>query len=341
MKPYKEIGVFRGRTLIQKRGKIGGSRNVFVKIQGEKNDLVFPTFGGVIRNPFKGDAKMFAGDLCWFKTDANGSNPDIYLLKVFEVISASGTTLNIEKDNGYRHIPFVNDVVMVAPSIAGGTGTGVKITAVEDATVTIDEVEHEVWQITTSANISSALNNGKGILVEAAAVGSNKKMLVETVNAVIDSDCDFFGTPKIVANTNLTTASGTDTEFDAVRYFYTPALGGTMYTKKMSPLPDCIKALNRSNINGWFRVDWYDMRNLPDTTYVNEAIAEVNSEIGDVDSKVDNLAPLSGAEDPTTATVGYVGQLYMQTTDGGVFMCTAITGTDEKTYTWKEITFVS
>ena len=59
----KEIGYFRGRWLEQNRGQIGGSRNVFVKLQGIKNELVYPTFGGVIRNPFRVPAKMFAGEV--------------------------------------------------------------------------------------------------------------------------------------------------------------------------------------------------------------------------------------------------------------------------------------
>ena len=57
-------GVFLGRTLVQQHGEIGGARSVFVKLQGNKNELVFPTFGGQIKNPFKGQAKLYAGDLC-------------------------------------------------------------------------------------------------------------------------------------------------------------------------------------------------------------------------------------------------------------------------------------
>ena len=47
-----EKGVFMGRTLIQEKGSIGGSRFVFVKLQGVKNELVFPTFGAILQNPF-------------------------------------------------------------------------------------------------------------------------------------------------------------------------------------------------------------------------------------------------------------------------------------------------
>jgi hypothetical protein len=43
---------------------------------------------------------------------------------------------------------------------------------------------------------------------------------------------------------------------------------------------------------------------------------------------------ISGASDPTTATVGTVGQLYKNTTDGGIFKCTDTTGS---VYTWEEL----
>lgn len=41
-----------------------------------------------------------------------------------------------------------------------------------------------------------------------------------------------------------------------------------------------------------------------------------------------------GASDPTTATVGTVGLLYRNTTDGGIFKCTDTTGS---VYTWEEL----
>ena len=47
----KYYGVFRGRKTIQRSGTIGGARSVFVKLQGNKNELVYPTFGGFIQNP--------------------------------------------------------------------------------------------------------------------------------------------------------------------------------------------------------------------------------------------------------------------------------------------------
>ena len=34
-----DIGAFRGRVLIQRKGELGGARSVFVKLQGNKNEL--------------------------------------------------------------------------------------------------------------------------------------------------------------------------------------------------------------------------------------------------------------------------------------------------------------
>lgn len=302
-------GVFRGRELVQKRGSVGGYRNVFVKLQGVKNELVYPTFGGVIKNPFKAPAKMFAGDLCEYRTDANGVRPEIYLLKTFEVVSNTTTTVNIIRDKGFRHKPCVGDVIMVAPTEIGGSGTGVKVDNVVETDVTVGSVKYNVWKITTSASLGS-LSNGT-ILVEAEGVGSTS-MLVKNINAVIDCDCDFFGTPEIASNTNITTfGSNRDNEFDASRYLYTPALGGLMYTHKMSPIPSCVMNMNRSSVNGWFKVDYYDMGNS-------------------------NLRFMSSK--PTTATKGIVGNIAIvnstTSSDSGVWVLTAISGT---TYTWTQV----
>lgn len=248
---------YRGRMLIQKRGSVGGFRNVFVKLQGTKNELVYPTFGGMVMNPFKQPAKMFAGDLCWTKADNSGKHIEIYLLKTFEAVSAATTTINIKRDK-FRHKPCVGDILMVAPSVMGGTGTGVTVSAVTETTVTVSSTEYNVWAVTVSANIASSISNGT-ILVEAVEAGSDKKMLVETVNSVIDCDADFVEAPVIEAGKNTVPALA-DQDFDSPRYLYTPALGGLMYINKMSPMPQCVLDLNVANFNGWFEMTY---KNLP------------------------------------------------------------------------------
>lgn len=229
----ENIGAFRGTTLIHSEGQLGGARSVFVKLKGIKNELVYPTFGGAIKNPPKGDGfKFYAGDLFEYRTNSNGVLPEVFLLKTFLVESVDGTTVNIVRD-GYKHKPFVGDVIGVAPDEIGGAMTGVTITAVKEAKVG----DVNVWALTVSATIEAT----KGaVLVEA---GSDGNMLVKSINAVADSDGDL-----------MYAGATSDEEFDKARYHYVPALGGIMYINRMSPLPACVLALNQSKINGWFQI---------------------------------------------------------------------------------------
>ena len=227
------VGVFRGRKTIQRSATIGGARSVFVKLQGNKNELVYPTFGGYIMNAPKGAPfKFFAGDLVEYRTDANGVNPEIYILKTYKVVSASGTTVNILND-GFKHVPFVGDKLGVAPDEIGGEMTAVTVTAVKNAEVG----GKKVWAVTTSAALTTKADD---VLVEADA---NDKMLIKNINAVCPTDLDMFDA-----------AATGDEDFDGARYSYTPALGGIMYINKMSPMPACVLKLNKVNVNGWYQV---------------------------------------------------------------------------------------
>lgn len=239
----KGTGVFLGRTLVQQRGEIGGARSVFVKLQGNKNQLVFPTFGGRIMNPFKGTAKIFAGDLIEYRTDANGVKPEIYLLKTYKVQSQSGTTVNIYRD-GYSHIPFVGDILMKAPDAITGKGASSAVTAVQKTTAS----GKDVWALTVDANLTG-LTDGD-ILVEAKTASADSGvMVVQNINAVAACDYDF-------VYSGVADSSDDDDEFDAARYFLTPALGGLMYKNKMSPVPACCDVFNQANVNGWFEVSY-------------------------------------------------------------------------------------
>lgn len=306
----QEVGAFRGTQLIQKKGVIGGGKHVFVPLQGMKNELVFPTFGAVIANPFRGAAKLFAGDLAEFRTDANGRNPKYYILKTFEVIAASGTTIKVAR-GGYYHIPFVGDVLMVAPDRIGGTGTAVTVTAVTATTATVSSTTYDVWQLT----VSSSLNNpAKGtILVEAEEAGSNKPMMVKAINSVVDSDYDMLEKP------SSTFGAENDSNYEDARYIVSFALGGLMYESKMSVMPQCVKTLNRSNVNGWFKVDYFDM---------NDEAKK---------SELDVMFRYMTAK-PTTSTVGNVNDIAFVNSstaaDCGVWMLTSISGT---TYTWTQL----
>ena len=203
-------GSFIGTTLLQSSRVIGGAKSVFVKLGGDKDDLIFPTHGGVLKKP------------------------ELTLLKTYLVKSQAGTKVVIYKD-GYKHIPFVGDVLMKAPATIGGTGKAYAVTAVS---VNADGN----WELTFGTAIDSVSDGD--ILVEAKEAGASKAMLVSHINAVAPCDYDCFYEP----------ASG-DSDWEGARYMLAPALRATMYLKRMSPVPACVKALNKCDVNGWFRVD--------------------------------------------------------------------------------------
>ena len=157
---YQQIllnsGYLPGRALVQARGSIGGHRYVFVKLQmSGKDALVFPTSGGIVKNPFKGNARAFAGTLAEY-IPSNGSNgSEIRILKSYAVAKATTESTDTDiylKRDGYSLIPFVGDILMVAPSTLTGKGTAVTITAVEKAT---DGTAGDVWKVTLSATLGS------------------------------------------------------------------------------------------------------------------------------------------------------------------------------------------
>lgn len=95
-----------------------------------------------------------------------------------------------------------------------------------------------VWACTVDSSISAEKGD---VLVEANEEGT--EMLVKEVNAVVDADADM-----------LDAGATSENRFEGARYYYTPALGGIMYTHKMSPMPSCVLAKNESKINGWFQI---------------------------------------------------------------------------------------
>ena len=232
-----QIGAFRGRKLKQRKGVIGGARSVFVKLQGIKNELTYPTFGGKIMNPFKGAAKMFAGDLLEYRTDENGMKPKIYILKTYKVAKATTTASNVTiVRSEYSHIPFVGDKIGSAPTSIGGAMTELTVNKVEAKN---DSDGNPIWELTLSATASFKLGE---VLVEGDGSG---KMMVKNINAVADADMDMLDAP-----------STSDEDFEGARYLYTPSLGGVMYINRMSPMPACVLAKNESKVKGWFKIQF-------------------------------------------------------------------------------------
>lgn len=275
------IGHFRGLSLIQTKGNVGGYKNVFVNLVGNHNDLVYPHIGGKVMNPPKGQAKMWAGDLLEYRPTGHPNNldPEIYILRTFKLAAAvsASTTVYIERDE-FKHKPFVGDVLMVEPDVIGGTGTGVTVTAVSATTTTVDSATVNVWQLTVSAALTA--DKGK-VLVEAEEAGSDKKMLVKNINGVFDCDADFVYDENIsdVANTSGVVTDGMN-DFYKARYQYTPALGGLMWIDKMSPLPQCVLDLNLCNVPGWYHINW---------ALNGKKVASQASDIAALDARVTTL----------------------------------------------------
>ena len=132
--------VFNGAVLIQASGKIGGTKSVFVQLTGAAKDgLVYPTFGGKLLNPFKGPAKAFVGDIVEYTDglgDGETGGASVKILKSYEVAvaaTASDTDIYLVRD-GFKHVPFVGDNIMVGGKTFATKGKGVTVTAVEVTT---------------------------------------------------------------------------------------------------------------------------------------------------------------------------------------------------------------
>lgn len=236
--------VFYGRTTLQMRGSIGGTREVFVPLVEIKNHLVFPTTGGFVTNPFKTMGKMYAGDLVEYHWNGQGvankhQNAEVILLKTFEVhgsVEAAATTVNIVR-NGFRHKPEVGNILMKAPDSFDATGSAATVTAVKKTKVATTDV----WELTLSAAIGALVDGD--VLVEGTATGADATMLVKNPNAMLPCDYDFKYTPAV-----------DDDDFDGARYYLTPTLHGLTYVHLMSPMPKVVLDISKSRIDGWFEI---------------------------------------------------------------------------------------
>ena len=192
-------------------------------------------------NPFKGTAKMYAGDLIEYRYKDGEKGATGYILKTYVVSKATSTSTDtviyLTRD-GYKHIPFVGDVLMKAPATIDGAGTAVTVTKVEPTV----EASKDVWKVTLSATLADLVVGD--ILVEAVEAGSGKKPMVTNPNAMCPADYDFLYEP-----------STGDSDFDGARYFMTPVLHGTAYIDRMSPMPKSVlDARNKSLVTGWFEL---------------------------------------------------------------------------------------
>lgn len=232
----KTGGVFLGRARIAKKTTNGGARHISVDFQGLKNDLVYVLWGGVLANPFPGRAKLYEGDMFYQELDEKAENPKLYCLKTYEAAEDStGTTLKLVKD-GYHHIPFIGDTLMVAPEEIGGAGTVANVIA---KTVSATADGQAVWELTLDA----ALTVTKGdVLVEGNP--DDNTMLIKDINCFAPQDYDFVFEP---------VADPEDEEnFEDAEYQLTPVVGVLGFIHRMSPIPKCVLKLNQCRYNGVF-----------------------------------------------------------------------------------------
>lgn len=220
--------VFLGRATLQSLNAYGERKYVFYNIGGGNKNSWRPTNGGVLQNPYKNGGKFFQGDLVEYTLDGK-----VTVLKTFEVseqVESSGTQIKIVR-NGFRHQPEVGDILMKAPTTLAGTGAAYDIVAV-------DASNEDYWTVTVSTTLGE-LKKGD-ILVEGVESGAGKKMKVQNPNSFLDIDAVM----RFPAN-NV---------FDNVIYVIAPVMHEIAYIDRMSPLPACVKSLNKSRVTGLFEL---------------------------------------------------------------------------------------
>ena len=236
--------VFTGRTLIQAHGSIGGHKNVFVKlVKGSKDALCYPTTGGILKNPFKGRAKIYAGDLIEYTPNINNTTgAEVKILKFYEAAkeaTSSDVTIKIVRD-GYSHIPFVGDNIMVGQKDFTTKAKAVSVTRVEKST----DTGVDVWILTLSETLGVTIKKGD-ILVEAAGTGASVLPMVTNPNSYADKDMDF------LYDVNMEGV-------DELEYMLTPALAQedtVIDLVAIGNLPPAVLALNKSRVKTWF---WFN-----------------------------------------------------------------------------------
>ena len=229
--------VMNGNVMVQAEGEIGGQRYVFAGLEAlVKNAFVRPPIGGVLANPFKGPAKIYAGDLIEHDLGiANGKGATVKILKAYSV--AKATTADTDTDiyikrNGYVHIPFVGDTLMIAQKDFATKAKAVTVTAVAVDTVT---EEGDAWKVTLSAALGGLKVDD--VLVEAEKAGASVLPMVTNPNCFAPNDYDFpihdiggdkFHSPRTFVNFCML-------NHDVV-----------MWKDKMGPLAPAVIAMNKS-----------------------------------------------------------------------------------------------
>lgn len=235
--------IMNGAAIMQWEGEVGGQRPVFVGLEALfKNSLVRPPIGGKLLNPFKGRAKLYTGDLIEHSIGfKDGKGATIKILKCYGVLKATSAETDVDiyiKRDGYVHIPFIGDNIMVGQKDFKTKAKGVTITAVEEVTIT----EGDAWKVTLSEALGS-LSAGD-VLVEAAEKGASVLPMVTNPNCFAPNDYDFA----------LYDAGGD--KYHKPKYNITFCMLNhdvTMWIDKMGPVPPAVLAMNTSTYPEWWR----------------------------------------------------------------------------------------
>lgn len=228
-----------GATIIQTEGKVGGTRYVFAGLEALiKNAFVHPPIGGKLINPFKGPAKIYAGD--FIEHDLGFTAGSKYHGATIKILKAYGVAKNADNAdtviyivrNGFVHIPFPGDNIMIGQEDFKTEAKGVTISAVE---ATTDDTAGDVWKVTLSAALGT-LKVGD-VLVEAADVGESVLPMVTNPNCFAPSDNDF---PYFDAGGDEYHKPRTNINFCMLN----PDC--VMWLDRMGPVPPAVKAMNKS-----------------------------------------------------------------------------------------------
>ena len=226
---YPNLGIF-----FETSKRVRGGKFVWVKdSNGENRRNVLN--GCTIANPPKGFGHLYAAQLFQYNLFKEG-----YIFRSFKAkeASAADSKAIVLNGDGYSDIPEVGMILMIAPTLATGTGQSGKVTAVvfdstnEKFTVTLDTA---IGALTTDSILVEAVGSG----TDAGVANAAATVLVPKPNTFVEADEDLIPTNGTYGLTN-------------VNYSISTIYDKQAFTARMQPLPAYVLAENKSLIDGIF-----------------------------------------------------------------------------------------
>ena len=209
--------------------KVRGGKWVWVKdSNGESRKNVL--LGGTIANPNKGFGHLWAAQLLQYTP-----GEPMYIFRSFGVhtatASGSDTTIYLNGD-GYSDAPEVGMVLMKAPASVDTTGQSAVVSAVEY------DAENAKFKVTLGNAIGALTTDDILVEAEGTTASASAKVLVKNPNVFVEADRDLMPTQGYgLENANYSVSAVYDKQ---------------AWIARMQPLPDYVKAKNRSYIDGIF-----------------------------------------------------------------------------------------